>query len=174
MKSMKVYSLFTDGEYKTTVSNLAKARLYMSLTYNLSSRESEVVQINDTEFKVGVVTNKGMALDTVQDWTVKTVDLGDVRLQGLSADALLGLARRAKELAGALREEQPSKELALLNGVVDRSYNTVSNGWVPSYSGTAIIEMEDGSRWRAIGHPPKGNAYIINKRGWIEFIKVAA
>lgn len=49
-----------------------------------------------------------------------------INLSGMSADALAKLAERAQTLAADLRKEQPSYELALENGVEDRSYPTVA------------------------------------------------
>ena len=98
--------------------------------------------------------------------TMVTVD----SLRGLSANALDCLARRAASLAADLRQQQPSYELALLGGVCDASYSTVRHGLVPSYSGTAVIEMADGTKWLAVGHGPEGTASYVSKDGYIEFI----
>ena len=93
-------------------------------------------------------------------------------LKGLSSDALRALAKEANKLAGELEGEQPTYQLALLNGVEDRSYNTVSWGWVSSYAGSATIVMDDGTKWVATGHRPQGSASWISKDGFIEFVKV--
>ena len=95
-----------------------------------------------------------------------------MNLNGLSANALDELAKKATSLARDLRSKQPSIDLALECGVRDRSYPTVANGWVRDYSGEATIVMEDGSVWRAVGHGPNGNAAIVTKHGWVEFIPV--
>jgi len=91
-------------------------------------------------------------------------------LSGMSADQLDVLVRRATSLSSDLRSKEPTYELALLNGIDDRSYRTVRWGTVPSYSGTAIIQMDDGKVWKAIGHKPRGTAEYISKYGYIEFI----
>lgn len=48
-----------------------------------------------------------------------------IDLRGLSADKLESYSKEAAKLALALRQQQPSYELALLNGVRDKSYHTV-------------------------------------------------
>ena len=93
-----------------------------------------------------------------------------VDLTKMSADALETLARRASALAEDMKAKQPSYALAIEAGVRDRSYNTVANGYVNSYSGEAIVRMDDGKRWRCVGHRPKGSAFCVTKRGFIEFI----
>lgn len=93
-------------------------------------------------------------------------------LAGMSANALEALAKRAAQIAKDLRGREPSYRLALLNGVEDRSYNTVRWGCVPSYSGDALIVMDDGSRWKAIGHGPTGTAEWVSREGYIEFVPV--
>ena len=85
------------------------------------------------------------------------------------ANALTKLAERAQTLAKYLRKERPSYELALENGVEDRSYPTVANGYVLSFRGEAIVTMADGQRWRCVGHGPRGDASLI-RDGYIEFI----
>ena len=94
----------------------------------------------------------------------------NMNLNGLSADALDNLAKKAADLARDLRAKQPSIDLALEAGVRNRSYPTVANGWIADYSGEAVITMADGSRWQAIGHGPSGNAAWVSRQGWIEFI----
>lgn len=93
-----------------------------------------------------------------------------INLSGMSADALQALAERAQTLAADLRKEQPSYELALENGVEDRSYPTVANGYVSSFRGEAVVTMADGQRWRCVGRGPKGDASHISRDGYIEFI----
>ena len=93
-----------------------------------------------------------------------------INLSGLSADALTKLAERASALAADLRKEQPSYELALENGVEDRSYPTVANGYVSSFRGEAVVTMANGRKWRCIGRCPRGDASHISKQGYIEFI----
>jgi len=94
----------------------------------------------------------------------------EIDLSGMSAAALEDLGRRAYALAADLRNAEPSIELALANGVLDKGYDTVRHGWIPSYSGEAIIVMEDGRKWKAIGHRPKGSPDWVDRVGWIEFI----
>ena len=93
-----------------------------------------------------------------------------INLSGLSADALTKLAERASALAKDLRKAEPSYELALENGVEDRSYPTVANGYVSSFRGEAVVTMADGQRWRCVGHGPRGDASHISRDGYIEFI----
>ena len=91
------------------------------------------------------------------------IDLG-----GLSAQHLERLSKRALQLARDLRKQEPSDALALANGVKDISYNTVRWGAVTSYTGQALVTMEDGTSWRCIGHRPKGSAEVVTRDGWIE------
>ena len=93
-----------------------------------------------------------------------------INLSGLSAVALQALAERAQTLAADLRKGEPSYELALENGVEDRSYNTVRYGLVGSYRGEAVVTMADGQRWRCVGRGPRGDASHISRDGYIEFI----
>ena len=67
-------------------------------------------------------------------------------------------------------EKKPSYSDAIKQGIEDRSYRTVRRGTVPSYSGTAIIQMDDGRVWKAIGHPPKGTPELLSRNGYIKFI----
>lgn len=93
-----------------------------------------------------------------------------INLSGLSADALTDLAKRAIALAADLHLSEPSYDLALEAGVRDKSYDTVRNGLVSSYSGEAIVTMADGRKWRCVGHGPRGDASHISRQGYIEFI----
>lgn len=93
-----------------------------------------------------------------------------IDFKNMSADSMEELAKELLQFAKDLRKEQPSYELALLHGVSDRGYPTVANGYVSKYSGEAIIKMDNGKRWKAIGHGPRGDAYSIFKQGYIEFI----
>lgn len=93
-----------------------------------------------------------------------------INLSGMSANALTKLAERASALAKDLRKEQPSYELALEAGVKDKSYLTVREGLVNSYSGEAFVTMADGRRWWCVGHGPRGDASHISRQGYIEFI----
>lgn len=93
-----------------------------------------------------------------------------MELNGMSADALDMLAKRASKLAADLRAAQPSYALALEAGVTDCSYHTVRYGGVAAYRGEAIVTMADGRRWRAIGHGPQGGADYVSRGGRIEFV----
>lgn len=92
-------------------------------------------------------------------------------LRGKSAQELEKLAKLAKALADDLRLNQPSYELALQNGVVDKSYDTVANGTISSYGGEAIVRLENGTVWECIGRPSTGSAHYAND-GYIEFIPI--
>ena len=92
-----------------------------------------------------------------------------INLSNMSAVELMELSRKAKKLADDLFKEQPSYELAVTNGIIDKSYNTPRWGLVADYRGEAVIEMADGRRWRAVGHPPQGNAHIVSRDGYISF-----
>lgn len=91
-------------------------------------------------------------------------------LSGMSAAALRELAERATKMAEDVVKSQPSYGMALDAGVRNEGYMTVRHGWVPSYSGEAVVTMEDGSRWKCIGHGPRGSAEWVSKNGFIEFI----
>lgn len=91
-------------------------------------------------------------------------------LKNMSSDALLTLAAKATALAKDLKAVQPSYALALACGILDRSYDTVRWGVIPSFSGECDITMADGSRWRAIGHGPEGCADYVSRDGYVEFI----
>lgn len=93
-----------------------------------------------------------------------------IDLSNMSADALTALANRANALAADLRKTQPSYALALEAGVEDAGYNTVANGYVSRYEGEAIVTMDNGTRWKCVGHLPKGGPSHISKQGYIEFI----
>jgi hypothetical protein len=59
-------------------------------------------------------------------------------------------------------------KLALENGVVDKSYSTVGNGWVQSATGRAEFPFQ-GRVIRANGIGPRGNAEIIFEQGTVCF-----
>lgn len=61
--------------------------------------------------------------------------------------------------------------LALQAGIEYQCSNTVRWGLVRDYSGETEIEVH-GRKYRAIGHPAKGNAECIYRDGWIEFISL--
>lgn len=96
--------------------------------------------------------------------------MSNVNLSGMSAVQLDTLAAKAKSLAADLRKSQPTYDLALAAGVRDNSYGTVRWGRVASYSGEAVVTLEDGSRWRCVGRRPKGDAETVERQGYIEFI----
>jgi hypothetical protein len=92
-------------------------------------------------------------------------------LKNKSSKELEALAKLAAALATALKTEQPSYSLAIAAGIKDKSYDTASNGSIGSYSGEAIITMENGKTWKCVGHSSSGNAYYANN-GYIEFIPI--
>ena len=94
-----------------------------------------------------------------------------IDLARLSVEALEALSKKALEGAEDLKREQPSLALALANGVKDISYSTVRWGGVTSYTGQALVTMEDGTSWRCIGHRPTGSSERIDRQGWVEFVK---
>lgn len=96
----------------------------------------------------------------------------DFNFKGLSADQLQAIAKKATELAADLRKKEPTYELALAAGVRDTGYDTVRFGWVESYAGEAEVKMADGSRWRCVGHRPRGSAEWVSRGGFIEFIPI--
>ena len=97
------------------------------------------------------------------------LDIMAISLKGLSAQQLTKLSKKASALAKDLLAKVPSYSLALEHGVSDDSYNTTANGFITSYRGVAIIELADGSKWKAVGHPSTGDAYYADD-GYIEFI----
>jgi len=50
---------------------------------------------------------------------------------------------------------------------LDRSYNTVRCGTVPSFSGTVEFEFAT-SKFKAIGHRPTGTAEYVRTSGYVE------
>jgi len=92
--------------------------------------------------------------------------------RGMSTEMLEQIAENAAKLAKQLRAEEPSYDLALANGIIDRSYNTVRFGNVASYSGKVEIVMENGTHWLAEGHKPSGGADWVASEGFIEFTKI--
>jgi len=96
-----------------------------------------------------------------------------MNLSKMSKRQLRELSKKAADLANDLEKQEPTYALALESGVVDRGYNTTANGFVSSYSGEAIITMDDGGKWKAIGHGPTGgDAWTVGKQGYIEFIPI--
>jgi len=93
----------------------------------------------------------------------------NTKLAGLSKEALRELAEKALKLAEDLEREEPSEALALANGVKDGSYNIWDGTRYAYYSGEAVIEMDNGKKWKAIGHGTVGDPYYVYKEGWIEF-----
>lgn len=94
-------------------------------------------------------------------------------LRHMSVQSLRQLAAKANQIAADLQKIEPSYAMALQAGIKDKGYSTVANGYVSDYSGEAIITMANGSRWKAIGRGPQGNAYTISRDGFIEFIPLA-
>ena len=93
-------------------------------------------------------------------------------LTGMSAEGLESLSKKAARLAAQLREKEPSAALAVAAGIKDRGYNTPANGYISSYSGEVEITMDYGSRWRAVGHGPRGRGGVLYSHGHIEFFKL--
>jgi len=93
-----------------------------------------------------------------------------MNLSRLSKQELRKLSKKSASLANDLENKEPSYILALNNGIQDKGYNTTANGFVSSYSGEAEIIMDDGRKWKAIGHAPTGDAWSIHRQGYIEFI----
>ena len=75
-----------------------------------------------------------------------------------------------KTLKAIRRQER--RKLALANGVRDESYDTVRYGRIPSYAGRAEFATSDGTKWRAIGHSPKGTPERVSEPGYIEYTEV--
>jgi hypothetical protein len=90
-------------------------------------------------------------------------------LKSKSARELKDIAEAATQLANDLEKTQPTYELALANGCIDKGYNTTANGWVESYGGEAIVQMASGKKWKCVGRGCTGNAWYAYD-GYIEFI----
>lgn len=97
-----------------------------------------------------------------------------MNLSNMSADELEALSKKSAALAADLRKAEPSYALALRAGIRDLGYSTVANGYVSKFAGEAVIELDNGTKWKAIGHGPKGDAYSISRHGFIEFIPLQA
>tara|TARA_R110001592_G_scaffold255416_2_gene519022 strand:+ start:2747 stop:3037 length:291 start_codon:yes stop_codon:yes gene_type:complete len=95
-----------------------------------------------------------------------------MNLSKLSAEKLEEVAEKATALAALLRLKEPSNNLCIENGIVDCSYDTQSNGFIPSFQGETIVTMADGSKWKCKGHGPKGSAYDVSQDGYIEKTKI--
>lgn len=91
-------------------------------------------------------------------------------LPKMSSRQLRKLAKKAMVLAHDLERAEPSYELAILNGVRDDSYR-VQSGEVCAYSGTAIVTLENGSKWKCVGRGAGGNEYFATN-GYIEFFPI--
>ena len=90
---------------------------------------------------------------------------------GMSVEGLRALAKLANRTADDLSKEIPSYELALAAGIEDRSYQSVRNGWIPSYGGQAEVTLANGKKFRCVGHRNHGgDAYTAHPNGFIEFI----
>jgi len=69
--------------------------------------------------------------------------------------------------------KEPTILMALAAGIKDESYRTVWCELILRYSGEAVITMDNGRKWKAIGHgngPRGGLPGGASKPGWIEFI----
>ena len=93
-------------------------------------------------------------------------------LLNLSAEKLEELAVKAQTLAADLRLEEPSDSLCIEAGIIDCGYDTQCNGYVPSFSGEVVVTLENGSKWRCVGHKPTGSASYIDTDGFIEKTKI--
>ena len=82
---------------------------------------------------------------------------------------LIEVSKHAEALSRDLLGEYPTDLLALEGGVTDEGYNTRKYGWVKSYSGEAIIFLDNGSKWRCKGMPSTGTGETLFKEGYIEF-----
>jgi len=92
-----------------------------------------------------------------------------INLSRISSVELRKLAKKAISLANEQEQSNPSYKIALEAGIVDISYINNTNKTIASYTGEVEITMENGSKWKAIGHKPEGNSFIENE-GFIEFI----
>lgn len=92
-----------------------------------------------------------------------------INFKGLSYEDVKKMMKEAVEVEGLLKKEEPSPRLAVLCGIVDKSYKTVRYGHVSSYSGYTHIKMADGSVWYAEGHGTKGTAESLHAQGYISF-----
>lgn len=96
------------------------------------------------------------------------------RLNGLRSTQLRVLAKQALRMAKMLEDQAPSYQLAIDSGIIDESYHTPSCGWIAKYSGEAIITMDNGAEWKAVGVPPSGKGCPYNyKDGYISFHKLS-
>ena len=90
-------------------------------------------------------------------------------LKGLSSIKLRELAYKANRMAEELELEEPSEEMALLNGIIKKDFKPDYGEVVASYSGDVTF-IYKGRKWNAIGHGPSGNDYIVTAAGYIEYI----
>lgn len=95
-----------------------------------------------------------------------------MNLSHLSADELIALSKKAKKLAEDLRKEEPSNALCMENGMENRGYQTVRNGWVNRYEGTVIVEMDNGTKWECTGVKAKGDGWDIYRDSYISKRKI--
>ncbi|MDP6586874.1 MAG: hypothetical protein QF535_19615, partial [Anaerolineales bacterium] len=91
-------------------------------------------------------------------------------LMSLSSAELFRMAGKIERLAKQIQSDQPTIEMAVSAGVIDRSYHTVRHGTVSSYEGEAVIETENHT-WYCKGTKPRGNASSIWQRGEVLFAK---
>jgi len=96
----------------------------------------------------------------------------DIAFMGHCSEFIEDQVERLSEIAKDLKKEQPTEALAVFFGIQDCSYNTQSNGFIKNYKGQAIIQMDNGKKFKAIARPAQGDAYYVHKRSFIEFIEL--
>lgn len=70
----------------------------------------------------------------------------------LSIGELRRLSEQAGRLATEMEAEKPSYDLARQQGVINSAWKTpASMGWQDDFHGDAVIPMENGSVWHAVG-----------------------
>lgn len=61
---------------------------------------------------------------------------------------------------------------AIKAGIVDKSYNTVCNGYVHHFAGESTFTY-DGKEYQAKGFGPHGDAHVVTQDGYVEITEVA-
>ena len=74
-----------------------------------------------------------------------------IELSGKTALQLKDDVKYLLKLIADLERIQPSPALALANGVKQKIYRFPLDGDLVSYSGKALVIMDDGSNWLCIG-----------------------
>lgn len=72
--------------------------------------------------------------------------------------------------------KNPTISDAVAAGIRDKSYDTVRYGWVPSYTGRAVVVLADGTTseyWHARGYGPTGGPDWIGKYGGVQFDRIS-